>query len=80
MTRLAGSSPEMWTDIALDNARELQAALEALEQHCRELSTALAAADKEKIQSVFAAGQRWAQPNSSTGQTAFFLSSSPEGL
>lgn len=65
-TRLAGSSPEMWTDIALDNAPELRVALDALEQHCRELSTALATADRKKIQSLFAAGHRWAQSNPST--------------
>ena len=59
-TRLAGSSPEMWTDIALDNAPELRTALDSLQQHCRELSTALASADRKAIELFFAAGQRWA--------------------
>lgn len=62
-TRLAGSSPEIWTDIALDNAPELRVALAALEQRFRQLSAALASADKELVQSFFAGGHRWAHPD-----------------
>ena len=58
-TRLAGSSPEMWTDIALDNAPELRTALDSLQQYCQELGAALASADREAIQRFFAAGHRW---------------------
>lgn len=62
MTRLAGSSPEMWTDIALDNASELGNALDRLEQQCQQLRTALAVQDRASVQRFFAAGQRWNPP------------------
>lgn len=65
-TRLAASSPEMWTDIVLDNAPELRVALAALEQHCRELGAALASADREAVHRFFAGGHRWAHPDPHT--------------
>jgi prephenate dehydrogenase len=61
MTRLAGSSPGMWTDIALDNAAELGNALSSLEQCCQQLRAALAAQDRASVQGFFAAGQHWNQ-------------------
>jgi prephenate dehydrogenase len=59
MTRLAGSSPEMWTDIALDNATALSGTLVALEEQLRDLRAALARGDTESIRGFFTAGRRW---------------------
>lgn len=64
VTRLAGSSPEMWTDIALENAAELGNALSALEHHCQQLRTALATADRPSVHRFFAAGRDWNQGGS----------------
>lgn len=72
MTRLAGSSPEVWTDISLDNAPALLAALRSLECSWRELEAALAKGDGAKIRQFFADGNGWvsAEPALELGTTA----------
>ena len=67
-TRLAGSSPEMWTDIALDNAGVLSGALATLEAHLGELRAALARADAESIRGFFVAGHQWSLGNGPAGE------------
>ncbi len=59
MTRLAGSSPEMWTAIAMNNALELSPALASLEARIRELRMLLDRQDEDGIGRVFAAGLEW---------------------
>ncbi|HEU0302087.1 MAG TPA: prephenate dehydrogenase/arogenate dehydrogenase family protein [Longimicrobium sp.] len=59
VTRLAGSSPEMWADIALDNADALLPALEAMEAELRALRDALSAGDRERLRALFAAAREW---------------------
>ncbi len=59
MIRLAGSSPEIWTGIALENAAALSEAITALEERLRELHAALAHADEEAVWRFFAAGRKW---------------------
>jgi prephenate dehydrogenase len=59
MTRLAGSSPEMWAAIAADNARHLSASVAAMQERLAALQDALGAGDAERIRSFFEEGNRW---------------------
>jgi len=59
MTRLAGSSPEMWTAIAGDNAVPLAAAVAELERRLGEVRQALDAGDHESLRRFFERGKRW---------------------
>lgn len=59
MTRLAGSSPEMWTAIAADNARHLSASVAAMQERLSALRDALDARDTERLRSFFEKGNRW---------------------
>jgi prephenate dehydrogenase len=58
-TRLAGSSPELWTAVAADNADFLAEALDALEARLAELRACLAAGDVEATARFFGAGRAW---------------------
>ena len=58
-TRLAGSSPELWTAVAADNADFLAEALNALEARLAELRACLAAGDVEATARFFGAGRAW---------------------
>ena len=57
MTRLAASSPDVWTPVALDNAVPLGAALHRLEQELAALRAALARGDHEATRHFFATGR-----------------------
>lgn len=59
MTRLAGSSPEMWTQIALDNAPSLYEALRSVEEELADLRLAVAAGDEEAVRAFFTRGRSW---------------------
>jgi prephenate dehydrogenase len=59
MTRLAGSSPEMWTAIAGDNAVPLAAAVAELERRLGEVRGSLDAGDHESLRRFFEDGKRW---------------------
>lgn len=61
VTRLAGSSPESWTGIALDNAKALIEAVSAMEAELRDLREALAARDEDAVRRFFARGREWAE-------------------
>ena len=52
-TRIAGSSPEMWRDIALANKEALVADLEAYQKQVAELTARLKAADAVELQRIF---------------------------
>lgn len=58
-TRLAGSSPALWTAIACDNAVPLAAAIELLEGRLGELRAALRAGDAPRLLALFAAAREW---------------------
>lgn len=58
MTRLAGSSPEMWAAIAADNARHLSAAVGAMQERLAALRDALDAGDAERLRGFFEEGNR----------------------
>jgi prephenate dehydrogenase len=59
MTRLAGSSPEMWASIAADNARHLSPAVGAMQERLSALRDALDAGDAERLRGFFEEGNRW---------------------
>jgi prephenate dehydrogenase len=57
VTRLAGSSAEVWTDIALDNADALLAGVDAMRARLDAIRAALAAGDREGVRDFFLAGR-----------------------
>lgn len=70
MTRLAGSSPEMWTAITRDNPAAIAAAIETLERQLGELRAALRDGDRTRLLARFQAGREWFeahQPIAATG-------------
>lgn len=56
-TRLASGSPEMWRDIALDNAEAIAAALDELQAEVSDLKEALDARDSTALERFFAEGK-----------------------
>jgi prephenate dehydrogenase len=60
-TRLAASSPEMWSAICRENADLIEPAVHALEATLAELRAALHARDAEAIHRFFSHGSRWAR-------------------
>ena len=56
-TRIAGSSPEMWRDIALANRETLLADIEAYQQQLAELARRLSQADGAEIERLFEAAR-----------------------
>lgn len=59
MTRLAGSSPEMWSAIAIENAPAIDAALAAAEQEVASFRHALTRVDAGELRGKFAAARAW---------------------
>ena len=59
MTRLAGSSPEMWAAIAADNSRHLSSAIDALQSKLNAVREMLDSKDADRLHSFFAQGNRW---------------------
>lgn len=59
VTRLAGSSPEMWTAIAIENAPALDAALRRMERELATLRSAIKRADQEDLRARFGAARAW---------------------
>jgi prephenate dehydrogenase len=55
MTRLAGANPAVWSDIFLDNADEIAAALGGLRNSLDELERSLREGDRERIEETIAA-------------------------
>ncbi len=64
VTRLAGSSPAMWSAIALDNAAELDAALGAAEREIADLRLTLRRRDSGALRQRFATARTWFDPSS----------------
>jgi prephenate dehydrogenase len=59
MTRIAGSSPEMWTAIAVDNAAEIDRTLAAAEREIAHARAALQRRDEGALRAWFQAGRAW---------------------
>ena len=57
-TRIAGSSPEMWRDIALANRETLLADIESYQQQLAELARRLSRADGAELERIFEAARR----------------------
>jgi prephenate dehydrogenase len=60
-TRLAASSPEMWSAICRENADLIEPAVRALEAKLSDLRAALRSGDPDAIQLFFARSSRWAR-------------------
>lgn len=58
-TRLAGSDPDLWTDILLDNADHVAPALADLAHELTTLATLLLDADTHAVRDRLAAGRAW---------------------
>ena len=58
-TRLAGSSPEMWTAIAADNRAAIDEALASAERQVASFRAALASGDVALMRERFASAQAW---------------------
>jgi prephenate dehydrogenase len=59
VTRLAGSSPEMWTAIALENASAIEGALRQTEREIATIRASLKRADQEDLRGRFEAARHW---------------------
>jgi len=59
VTRLAGSSPEMWTAIALENASAIEAALHHTEREIATIRDSLKRADQQDLRGRFDVARRW---------------------
>jgi prephenate dehydrogenase len=59
VTRLAGSSPEVWTAIACENAAEIGAALAEAERELSSFRGALERSDPRELHQRFAAARAW---------------------
>jgi prephenate dehydrogenase len=62
MTRLAGSSAEMWTEILLENADALLPALAGFADATATLQAAIHAGDRDAIARLFGQAKRWTTP------------------
>jgi prephenate dehydrogenase len=59
MTRIAGSSPAMWTAIAVDNAEPIDAALAVAEREIVALREEIARRDAGALHARFTAARAW---------------------
>jgi prephenate dehydrogenase len=59
VTRLAGSSPEMWTAIALENASAIEAALQQTEREIATIRESLNRADQDDLRGRFEVARQW---------------------
>jgi prephenate dehydrogenase len=59
-TRLAGSSPEMWSAICLDNAALVEEALAGFQAQIARMRNAIAARDADRLREIFEEAQQWA--------------------
>jgi prephenate dehydrogenase len=70
MTRLAGSSPEMWTAICQANAAHIGTALDQFADVLQDLRRLVSAADAPALAQRFEAGRRWADADTHAGDTS----------
>jgi prephenate dehydrogenase len=62
VTRLAASSPEVWTSIMLDNAPAMEAALAGMERQVESFRSLLSARDRDGIRERFSKARDWSGP------------------
>ncbi len=58
-TRIAGSSPELWADIGLQNKDQLMLALENYQDSFGQLRNALANSNREQLVALMSKAQKW---------------------
>jgi prephenate dehydrogenase len=68
VTRLAGSSPEVWAAIAIDNAAPITSALRALEAELRATRAAIERGDAAAVLAVLRAAQEWFERDAAGGR------------
>lgn len=61
VTRLAGSSPEIWADILVDNADEVSTALASMATHLSATRDAVVSGDRDRLRALWAAANQWHQ-------------------
>lgn len=61
VVRIAASSPDLWTAIALDNADAILGALAALESELGQFERALTTRDERALHALFSAARAWAR-------------------
>jgi prephenate dehydrogenase len=61
VTRLAGSSPEMWTAIALENASAIEGALRQTEREIATIRASLKKGDQNDLRARFEAARQWTE-------------------
>lgn len=59
VTRLAGSSPEMWTGISMTNRNSLLTAIDDVRRRLEALEDALAKGDVDAVKAFFVTGNTW---------------------
>jgi len=59
--RIAASSPEMWTAIAMDNAESIQLAVSELQTQLTRFQAAMAARDDRTLHGLFSEARDWAE-------------------
>ncbi|MEK9776002.1 MAG: prephenate dehydrogenase/arogenate dehydrogenase family protein [Quisquiliibacterium sp.] len=58
-TRIGASSPELWTDILLDNRDAVLACAGSCDQQVRAVTSALRTGDRQRLLELFSVGARW---------------------
>ena len=64
VTRLAASSPDVWTSILLDNAPAVEAALVAVERQVKGFRSLVSARDRDGIRARLSKARDWSGPGS----------------
>jgi prephenate dehydrogenase len=59
VTRLAGSSAEMWADILIDNADEVAPTLAVMATQLSAIRDAAASGDRDRLRALWAAANHW---------------------
>ena len=59
LTRIASSSPELWTGICLSNRAQLMDALQTMRQALSDFSQSLSTGDAQQLQRLFSQGRDW---------------------
>ncbi|MGH7459501.1 MAG: prephenate dehydrogenase dimerization domain-containing protein, partial [Longimicrobiales bacterium] len=59
VTRLAGSDPELWTGVVLENAQHIVPALAAVEKLMAELRTRIECGNEAEIRAALGRALRW---------------------
>jgi prephenate dehydrogenase len=62
VTRLAASSPDVWTAIALENSEAIESAVEGIKRELDGFRESLQSADRESLKQRFLRARDWSGP------------------